>query len=76
MNEPVFTPELIKMIVDEWNLAQQYEEDEPLDGDEVDLLIENLTKEINIHQANELEDEVPFVHGLTDMINKTVEYFK
>lgn len=54
----IFSQELIDMIVDEWNFAQQYAEDEPLDGDEIDLLVKRLSDEINLHQGNITEDEL------------------
>jgi hypothetical protein len=62
----VFSPELMNKIVEEWNAALtvgpvdslESEPCEPMDGDEVSLLISILQNELDFHQGNLTEEEL------------------
>jgi len=48
----VFTQELLDWIVDDWNVQQQYSGDEKMSNNEIAMLLENLQRELNVHQGN------------------------
>lgn len=47
-----FSSELLDKIVREWNLSQGWDETEPIDGDEMNILTGELKSELNVHQGN------------------------
>lgn len=44
--------EQLQPIIDDWK-KYIHAEDEPLDGDDVDILVENIRNQININEGNE-----------------------